>query len=151
MYSFQNTYAYMCMHMYSFWRKILHFIFLLIYLTSLPKVALFQLHLLTTGYNYSDNLQKANKVFSEMDQKVPQPFFQYQYKVSTRQSLLLMTIKFGSFGFGLHHWCGRGERALQDLFLRTLMSFMMALLSDTNHSQSPHRLMLLMTMQNFNI
>lgn len=75
---------YICIHVYSFWRKILHFIFLLIYLTSLPKVALFQLHLLTTGYNYSDNLQKANKVFSERDQKVPQPFFQYQYKVSTR-------------------------------------------------------------------
>lgn len=51
------------------------FIFLLIYLTSLPKVALFQICLLTTGYNYPDNLQKANKVFSEMDQKFPHSHF----------------------------------------------------------------------------
>ena len=51
------------------------FIFFLIYLTSLPKVALFQLRLLTTGYNYPDNLQKANNVFNEMNQKVPHSHF----------------------------------------------------------------------------
>ena len=70
---------YICIHVYAYIFFLEEnsslFIFLLIYLTSLPKVALFQLRLLTTGYNYSDNLQKANKVFSEMDQKVPHSHF----------------------------------------------------------------------------
>lgn len=63
--------------------------------------------------------------------------FQYQYKVSKRQSLLLIKTRFRSFGFGLHNWCGRGERALQGRFLRALMSFMMAWPSDTNHLPEP--------------
>lgn len=58
----------------SLWGKMLHFFLIVLILNSLPKVALFQPHLqlrLTTGYNYPDNLQKANNIISEMDQEVP--------------------------------------------------------------------------------